>query len=160
MDFGDRWAGLANEIALKAPLVNSQYCMITTIPLRIILLLYSVNSAEILPSAHILPILRSCKAILEQSPLRLYTVQIMSWAGKDCCTWAISLMGANMSVGFQKRINRTATHVLMKTGMTRVYLRLYTKILTVAGHVEKTNDRDYEVEERFVIQRASMKSSA
>ncbi|KAK4183684.1 BAR domain-containing protein, partial [Podospora australis] len=34
-------------------------------------------------------------------------------------------------VGFKKNVNRATTQVMMKT-----------------GHVEKTNDRDYEVEER------------
>lgn len=33
--------------------------------------------------------------------------------------------------GFKKNVNRATTQVMMKT-----------------GHVEKTNDRDYEVEER------------
>jgi hypothetical protein len=37
------------------------------------------------------------------------------------------------SVGFKKNVNRATTQVMMKT-----------------GHVEKTNDRDYEVEERSV----------
>jgi hypothetical protein len=35
--------------------------------------------------------------------------------------------------GFKKNVNRATTQVMMKT-----------------GHVEKTNDRDYEVEERSV----------
>jgi hypothetical protein len=34
-------------------------------------------------------------------------------------------------IGFKKNVNRATTQVMMKT-----------------GHVEKTNDRDYEVEER------------
>jgi len=34
--------------------------------------------------------------------------------------------------GFKKNVNRATTQVMMKT-----------------GHVEKTNDRDYEVEERY-----------
>ncbi|KAK2016109.1 hypothetical protein LZ32DRAFT_601689 [Colletotrichum eremochloae] len=34
--------------------------------------------------------------------------------------------------GFKKNVNRATTQVMMKT-----------------GHVEKTNDRDYEVEERW-----------
>ena len=37
-------------------------------------------------------------------------------------------------VGFKKNVNRATTQVMMKT-----------------GHVEKTNDRDYEVEERYKI---------
>lgn len=36
--------------------------------------------------------------------------------------------------GFKKNVNRATTQVMMKT-----------------GHVEKTNDRDYEVEERQVV---------
>jgi len=35
------------------------------------------------------------------------------------------------TAGFKKNVNRATTQVMMKT-----------------GHVEKTNDRDYEVEER------------
>jgi hypothetical protein len=34
--------------------------------------------------------------------------------------------------GFKKNVNRATTQVMMKT-----------------GHVERTNDRDYEVEERY-----------
>ncbi len=37
-------------------------------------------------------------------------------------------------VGFKKNVNRATTQVMMKT-----------------GHVEKTNDRDYEVEERWAF---------
>jgi amphiphysin len=34
--------------------------------------------------------------------------------------------------GFKKNVNRATTQVMMKT-----------------GHVERTNDRDYEIEERY-----------
>ena len=39
----------------------------------------------------------------------------------------------SQSAGFKKNVNRATTQVMMKT-----------------GHVEKTNDRDYEVEERWL----------
>jgi hypothetical protein len=41
-------------------------------------------------------------------------------------------MNADLVLGFKKNVNRATTQVMMKT-----------------GHVEKTNDRDYEVEERY-----------
>jgi len=45
---------------------------------------------------------------------------------------SIPIPTATMSwAGFKKNVNRATTQVMMKT-----------------GHVEKTNDRDYEVEER------------
>ncbi len=44
--------------------------------------------------------------------------------GKGHTDWLVT--------GFKKNVNRATTQVMMKT-----------------GHVEKTNDRDYEVEERY-----------
>ena len=42
--------------------------------------------------------------------------------------------------GFKKNVNRATTQVMMKT-----------------GHVERTNDRDYEVEEPYGSQQARYK---
>lgn len=59
----------------------------------------------------------------------------MSWAGmapighETYCK--IDILLIMTCIGFKKNVNRATTQVMMKT-----------------GHVEKTNDRDYEVEER------------
>ncbi|KAI4151586.1 MAG: hypothetical protein LQ341_000881 [Variospora aurantia] len=51
---------------------------------------------------------------------------------RDVERFAEFLVSADLgSIGFKKNVNRATTQVMMKT-----------------GHVEKTNDRDYEVEER------------
>ena len=57
----------------------------------------------------------------------------MSWAGKkaDDLFPGYGSKAPLTSTGFKKNVNRATTQVMMKT-----------------GHVEKTNDRDYEVEER------------
>jgi bridging integrator 3 len=44
--------------------------------------------------------------------------------------------------GFKKNVNRATTQVMMKT-----------------GHVERTSDRDYEVEERYLRAISSSDSS-
>jgi hypothetical protein len=44
----------------------------------------------------------------------------------------LPVIDADLVPGFKKNVNRATTQVMMKT-----------------GHVEKTNDRDYEVEERY-----------
>jgi hypothetical protein len=44
--------------------------------------------------------------------------------------------------GFKKNVNRATTQVMMKT-----------------GHVERTSDRDYEVEERYLGPTSSTDSS-
>jgi len=51
----------------------------------------------------------------------LYEIHIIYTSTTAAMSWA----------GFKKNVNRATTQVMMKT-----------------GHVEKTNDRDYEVEER------------
>lgn len=55
--------------------------------------------------------------------------------GRCVSTLQANLLAAPLTscsiVGFKKNVNRATTQVMMKT-----------------GHVEKTNDRDYEVEER------------
>jgi hypothetical protein len=51
----------------------------------------------------------------------LYEIRISNRSTAAVMSWA----------GFKKNVNRATTQVMMKT-----------------GHVEKTNDRDYEVEER------------
>jgi hypothetical protein len=51
----------------------------------------------------------------------LYEIHILYTFTTAAMSWA----------GFKKNVNRATTQVMMKT-----------------GHVEKTNDRDYEVEER------------
>ena len=55
--------------------------------------------------------------------------------------------------GFQKKMSRATTTVMMKTGMSnmnRMGERL--ELNKSTGHVERTNDRDYEVEERYTFQ--------
>jgi amphiphysin len=56
----------------------------------------------------------------------------MSWAGRIACSKFYLLEDTDLVTGFKKNVNRATTQVMMKT-----------------GHVEKTNDRDYEVEERY-----------
>lgn len=55
-------------------------------------------------------------------------------------------------IGFKKNVNRATTQVMMKTGgfwnVTPQHKWLCWSILI--GHVERTNDRDYEIEERYV----------
>lgn len=60
-----------------------------------------------------------------------------------------------MYIGFRKNINRATTQVMMKTGegassLRRSELSIERRLSYSinVGHVEKTNDRDYEVEER------------
>ncbi|KAL9105545.1 MAG: hypothetical protein Q9227_009289 [Pyrenula ochraceoflavens] len=56
----------------------------------------------------------------------------MSWAGKRNNHFLGSTRRTDQAdTGFKKNVNRATTQVMMKT-----------------GHVERTNDRDYEVEER------------
>ncbi|KAM5440242.1 BAR adaptor protein Hob3 [Microsporum canis] len=54
--------------------------------------------------------------------------------------------------GFKKNVNRATTQVMMKTGMLARLMSGLTSLPDKAdiqtGHVEKTNDRDYEIEER------------
>ncbi|KAM5444771.1 BAR adaptor protein Hob3 [Microsporum ferrugineum] len=54
--------------------------------------------------------------------------------------------------GFKKNVNRATTQVMMKTGTLARLMSGLTSLLDKAdiqtGHVEKTNDRDYEIEER------------
>jgi hypothetical protein len=58
-------------------------------------------------------------SVLIEHPL--YEIHIIYTLTTAAMSWA----------GFKKNVNRATTQVMMKT-----------------GHVEKTNDRDYEVEER------------
>ena len=53
--------------------------------------------------------------------------------------------------GFKKVANRATTQVMMKTGKSSMQDMNCTRdsLRRSEGHVEKTNDRDYEVEERF-----------
>lgn len=51
-------------------------------------------------------------------------------------------------LGFKKNVNRATTQVMMKTGM-RGDFGTFLYCADELGHVEKTNDRDYEVEERY-----------
>lgn len=54
--------------------------------------------------------------------------------------------------GFKKVANRATTQVMMKTGKSSMQDMTCTRdsLRRGGGHVEKTNDRDYEVEERSV----------
>lgn len=52
-------------------------------------------------------------------------------------------------LGFKKVANRATTQVMMKTGMSLIVEPFPSRSHpSNLGHVEKTNDRDYEVEER------------
>lgn len=59
--------------------------------------------------------------------------------------------GLMRQAGFKKNVNRATTQVMMKTGTQRLQLDFETSEYAdrFVGHVEKTNDRDYEVEERY-----------
>ncbi|KZL73270.1 protein HOB3, partial [Colletotrichum tofieldiae] len=86
-------------------------------------LFYFVSSTRIPRDTRIRP---RCRGQVRLTPLGDPSLLGASWARKTSLDWT-----DGTTAGFKKNVNRATTQVMMKT-----------------GHVEKTNDRDYEVEER------------